>query len=438
MRNRMLVVTSLAMVMALPLAARAQSANLVTLYSFSGGSDGGAPLGGVVFDTQGKLYGTTVIGGPVSDICFLGCGTVFRLAGGEGIWTLNTLHTFIGGPTDVRTPYSHVTFDAAGHLYGMGVIGGANPCIDLLGCGGVFELLPSTGREVLIYSFTQTGGVTPQSGLTLHRGSLYGTTPFGPETKAFPGFGTVFSLSPTAAGGKIQWDYSTIHQFKGLKSGSEPGTADVVFDERGHAFIGVPFGGVNQTGAIFEMVPNATGTWDTKVIYSFPSTYGGGCCSYPSTLIFDTAGNLYGTTSYGGPGCSVFGCGTVFEVQRTTTGWQEITLYEFAGGGDGENPFSGLVFDSAGNLYGTTLYGGSGSCEDFAPHTGCGTIFKLTNSNGTWQKTTLYSFSGGSDGEYPGNGSLVLDSAGNLYGTTTGGFWIANTTGYGTVFELQP
>jgi hypothetical protein len=435
MRNRILVVTSLAMVMALPVMAHAQSANLVTLYSFSGGSDGWAPIQGLVFDTKGNLYGTTFRGGTINSTCRLGCGTVFQLAGAGGSWTLNTLHSFIAGPTDVWASYAHVTFDAAGHLYGTGGNGGANPCLDLLGCGGIFELLPSTGKEGLIYSFTQPSGVTPTAGLTLHKGSFYGTTQFGPETIQSPGNGTVFSLTPTEAGGKIQWNYRTILQFQ-FPYGSEPQTGDVVFDERGDAYIGVPYGGANQTGAIFEIAPTSGGTWKAGIIYSFPSTYGAG--AFPSTLIVDKAGNLYGATAHGGQGCSVNGCGTVFELQRTATGWQATTLYEFASGNDGADPYAGLVFDTQGNLYGTTTYGGTGSCPIVQQgYSGCGTIFKLTNTNGTWQETTLYSFSGGSDGEYPSFGSLVLDSAGNLYGTTTGGAQYG-TTGNGTVFELQP
>lgn len=182
-----------------------------------------------------------------------------------------------------------------------------------------------------------------------------------------------------------------------------------------------------------------------KVLHSFGNNQDG---AYPKAgLISDAAGNLYGTTYFGGTGgCTgIFaGCGTVFELSpRTGGGWAEKVLYGFHNSGkDGFYPQAGLVFDAAGNLYGTTAYGGAGVCNTTAP-TGCGTVFELTpKAGGVWREKVLYSFAGASDGENP-QGGLIFDSAGHLYGTTAGqvnvnGCAWAPYVDCGTVFELMP
>jgi uncharacterized repeat protein (TIGR03803 family) len=173
------------------------------------------------------------------------------------------------------------------------------------------------------------------------------------------------------------------------------------------------------------------------LIYSFLTPN----AAYPSTLTFDSAGNLYGVTGGGGKtqgqDCRIYGCGMVFELKRNKAGWKEITLYEFAGGSDGYSPSAGLVFDKQGNLYGTTFLGGNNTCQ-FYQYSGCGTVFELSPvGDGTWQKTTLYDFTGGADGEFPTNGSLILDNQGRLYGTTSGGV-TSGSSGYGTVYRITP
>jgi uncharacterized repeat protein (TIGR03803 family) len=180
-----------------------------------------------------------------------------------------------------------------------------------------------------------------------------------------------------------------------------------------------------------------------RVIYAFQGGTDG--ANPQAGLITDKAGNLYGTTSSGGTGnCGNFDppltCGTVFELVAPTKAggaWTENVLYRFQGGTDGASPFSGsLVFDRAGNLYGTTVYGGTGSCQNVPP-TGCGTIFQLAppaTKGGAWTEAILYSFqAGASDGFFPYAG-LIVDHSGNVYGTAAGGGSMSN----GIVLRLSP
>jgi uncharacterized repeat protein (TIGR03803 family) len=176
-------------------------------------------------------------------------------------------------------------------------------------------------------------------------------------------------------------------------------------------------------------MPNGKGGWTEKVLYNFPA--GSGTVT-PSSLIFDAVGNLYGETEFGGSA----GLGTVFELSPSGANWTEKTIYTFTGRSDGANPQGGLIFDATGNLYGSTQKGGS-AC----PGTGCGTVFELSPSGGGWTKSLLYNFNGGAaDGEYP-VAALVFDSKGNLYGTTLGGGVNGGNNcgiGCGGVFELSP
>jgi uncharacterized repeat protein (TIGR03803 family) len=171
----------------------------------------------------------------------------------------------------------------------------------------------------------------------------------------------------------------------------------------------------------FALTAYASAASHEKVLTFFDPTRG----TYPTAeLVFDTAGNLYGTTTDGG----IYGLGTVFELQPTSSGgWKTVVLHNFSGGADGLVPAGPLVIDSAGNLYGTTIQGGASSCNY-----DCGTVFKLSPSNGSWKKSVIYAFKG-SDGSFPGAG-LVFDSMGNLYGTTSAG----GNGDRGTVFELMP
>ena len=160
-----------------------------------------------------------------------------------------------------------------------------------------------------------------------------------------------------------------------------------------------------------------------RVIYDFSGGNDGGD---PATQItFDSSGNAYGTTVVGGD----YGCGTVFQLSPVGTNWELNTLYSFSCLADGKNPYGGVTLDAKGNLYGTTVAGGSGVCAG----DGCGTVFELSKSGSNWTETVLYNFTGGNDGSGPGGG-VVFDNDGNLYGTTPDG----GRYSMGVVYELSP
>jgi uncharacterized repeat protein (TIGR03803 family) len=173
--------------------------------------------------------------------------------------------------------------------------------------------------------------------------------------------------------------------------------------------------------AVAGLLMGSASASSTKLIYTFA---GGSDGEYLDTdLVTDSAGNLYGTSVRGGD----FGSGTVFELSPSGGGWTHTVLYSFRGGADGGEPYKGVALDSQGNLYGTAVTGGSGSCDG-----GCGVVFKLTNSAGSWSQSVIHSFTGGNDGSGPGSG-LTFDRTGNLYGMTpTGGAY-----GLGVVYELK-
>jgi hypothetical protein len=309
------------------------------LYSFQGGSDGSLPAGGVVFGSDGNLYGVTTDGGTACPVP--GCGTIFQLAAPAtkgGSWTETVLHVFDGN--DGSRPAGSVILDTKGNLYGTTPYGGAGTCLLLggnVGCGLIYELSP-----------------------------------------------------PAKKGG--QWTYSILYSFLGGKDGQ-----------------------------------------------------------YPSgNLVFDTAGNLYGATIYGGGFQGVCNapyylyCGTVFELSPPTKKagkWKEKVLHSFKGvksgqdSGDGASPNGGLVLDSKGAIYGTTYFGGNnqkGTCEGGVGGTGCGIVYKLSppvSKGAPWTKKVLHQFDG-QDGANSAAG-VVFDPNGNLYGTT-----FAGPNGSGLAFEL--
>ena len=191
----------------------------------------------------------------------------------------------------------------------------------------------------------------------------------------------------------------------------------MIFDTAGNIY-GTTFeGGFFNWGTVYELARSDSG-WTESVLYAFGLAISDGI-GPASGVVFDSAGNLYGTTPSGGLG----GNGTVFQLARSGSGWKKDTLYNFQNGSDGASPFPGLIFDPLGNLYGATGSGGSG---------GSGTVFKLTPANGNWTFSLVYTFAGGADcGPVR---SLVMDGAGNLYGTTV----CDGANGIGNVFELTP
>jgi uncharacterized repeat protein (TIGR03803 family) len=218
---------------------------------------------------------------------------------------------------------------------------------------------------------------------------------------------------------------SALYSFTG---GSDPKLpyAGLIFDKAGNLYGTSELGGAYGQGTVFEITANPNGVWTETVLYSFT---GGADGAQPAAgLALDAAGNLYGTTNFGGNANCTLGCGTAFKLAPASSGWTETVLYTFTGGSDGGEPYARLLFDAAGNLYGTTLIGGNiGSvCSS-----GCGTVFKLTPGSSSWTESVLYAFAGGADGASPYDG-LVFDKTGNLFGSTYAG----GASGYGTVFEL--
>lgn len=273
----------------------------------------------------------------------------------------------------------------------------------------------ASASEKTLINFSGTNGSNPYGGLISDlSGNLYGTTMGGGPHSA----GTVFELVAKAGGG---WSYKLLHAFNdnGV-DGILPYTR-LVFDSAGNLYGTTNNGGSNNVGTVFELSPTTSGPWKEKVLYSFLNNEVDG--SYPNGgLIFDAAGNLYGTTAGGGSSFN----GTVYELTLETSGqWTETVLHSFQST-DGADPYAGLVFDATGNLYGTSYTGGT---------YGYGTVFELTPQGlGQWNLTVLYNFNGqNSTGDAP-FGTPVFDSAGNLYGTTVYG----GTYDSGMVFELTP
>jgi len=327
------------------------------------------------------------------------------------------LHNF-GNGKDGKSPDASLIFDAAGNLYGTTAAGGVH------GYGTVFELIPNAGRgwsEKILHNFNNDNGgdgETPEASLVFDSaGNLYGTT-FSGGTY---GYGTVFELTPEVAG---RWTEKILHNFNNNGSdGYWPYYANLIIDVSGNLFGTTSRGGAGSGGTVFELTPVVGGgTWTETVLHGFNVDGGGG--SYPEAgLIFDSAGNLYGTTYEGGT--DTYG-GTVFELSPDADGdWTETVLFN-CNIKDGWGPRAGLIFDSTGNLYGTTQYLGIA--------TGGGTAFELTpNADGTWTNRVLQNFySNGKGGSFPSG--LILDAAGSLYGTASNGGAYSS----GVAFELSP
>lgn len=229
----------------------------------------------------------------------------------------------------------------------------------------------------------------------------------------------VLAVASTLPTGAVASTYKVLYEFKGRPDGAYPHPA-LIFDAAGNLYSTTFYGGLDNGGTVFKLAPNADGSWTETVLSN------GG---QPSTsLVFDGAGNLYGDTTTGGSTiCPA--CGTVFKLTPNPNGtWTESVLHSF-NGDDGEVPSSALIFDAAGNLYGTTAGGGILSCEPSEP--GCGTVFKLApNSNGSWTESVIHYFYVPADPK----GSIAFDAAGNLYGTNIEGGY----EGSGFVFKLAP
>jgi uncharacterized repeat protein (TIGR03803 family) len=260
-------------------------------------------------------------------------------------------------------------------------------------------------QEILLNSFNgDPDGANPESRLTFHNGNLYGTTHGGGL-----GSGTVFELTPDGSGG---WTENVIYNFCSLAScadGANPTYSYVIFDTSGNLYGTAYAGGANGYGAVFELSPSGD-SWKEKVLYSFANTPDG--ANPVNGLIVDSSGNLYGTTWAGGK----TGNGTVYEMTQSSGVWKDKVISNI------KSTYSGLIMDAHGNIFGTTY----------------NSVFEMSpNGKGGWQGTTIFSFTSGTNASKYGsdpNGTPAFDSAGNLYGTTYGG----GTNGNGAVYKLSP
>ncbi|MHB8216320.1 MAG: choice-of-anchor tandem repeat GloVer-containing protein [Candidatus Sulfotelmatobacter sp.] len=405
--SRVLIVILIILAIATLPVTSASASTTQVIYSFAGGQDGEYLDTDLVMDSAGNIYGTSVQGGD------FGSGTVFQLSPTGSGWTHTVLYSFRGG-RDGGEPYKGVTLDTQGNLYGTAVTGGGGSCEG--GCGVAFELTHSGGswiQSVIHYFTGGNDGSGPGSGLTFDRhGNLYGMTPTGGAY----GLGVVYQLKPQTNGG---WRLNVVHAFTGGDDGSSGSAGRLILDRAENLYGVTTVGGANGDGVAFEITRSLSG-WTLLPLYAFKDQpdgalpYGG--------LIFDRAGNLYGTTYYAGAN----DVGTVYKLTHANGSWTETVLYSFKGGTDGSSPISTLVSDTAGNLYGTTSDGGTGCA--------CGVIFKLARGvNGSWIESVPYRFPGAPNAGFSYNG-MVADSAGNFYGATTHG----GPANDGTIYKFTP
>jgi uncharacterized repeat protein (TIGR03803 family) len=359
-----------------------------SLYSFAGGSNGAYPDGGMIFDNTGSLYGVSG-GGANND------GAIFKLTpSGTGSWTESAIYSFLNYSD---YPGSYIAFDASGNLYGTMPGSGT--------CGAVYQLVPSSGgswTQNIIFSFTGGGteGCYPESiSFDAATGNFYGMTVLGGDSNS----GTVFELIPVAGGG---WNFSLVYSFLDDPRDGQVPSGALTLDSLGNLYGATVYGGSYNAGTVYKIANGADG-WSESILYNFTGGFNGGAPE--AGVIFDHLGNLYGTSYYNG-GDEV---GNVFKLTPTKGDWVIHVIHTFTGGPDGGNPSEfNLAIDGAGNLYGTTELGG---LYDY------GVAYKLSPSTGgKWKETVLHSFTNGSDGATPDCG-FVFDSAGNLYGSTNNG-----------------
>ena len=354
------------------------------LYTFTGGADGANPYAGVTLDPAGNLYGTTYQGGSAN------LGVVYELsAGGQE----TVLHSFTGSP-DGANPYAGVISDGAGNFFGTTYGGGSN------NTGSVYKLV-SSGEVTVLHSFPSQngGGAAPYSGVVRDsNGNLYGTTGSTP--------GAVYELS--AAG-----SFTLVHSFGG--SGVDPTDPrwGVVLDSAGDLYGTTEHGGTAGVGVVYKL--DAAG--GLKVLYQFPGgQQSGAYANFPNAgVVLDSEGNIYGTTPYGGVEGMIF---------MLNPSGRETTLYDFEGAPGGTEPKAGVSLSSAGILYGSTVNGGPSNV---------GVVYKVDLAG---HEAALYSFTGGADGAYP-QSDVVLDSSGNVYGTTYGGGSASGAAGLGVVYTID-
>jgi uncharacterized repeat protein (TIGR03803 family) len=383
------------------------------------GASGSQVFSGLTFDSSGNLYGTTASGG-------LGSGTVYELSPAVGGgWTETVLYKFGSKSGDGADPYGGVVFDATGHLYGTTKVGGTHSK------GTLYRLTHLSGggwSESVLHNFGGgKDGANPLATPVIDpAGNLYGTTYYGGTnvncTAAGKTYscGTVYELSSAGV-------YGVIHDFSSVSDGYFP-VAGITPDSSGNLYGQTTYGGIYGGGLLFELSPS-NGTWTEAAIHPWGRVNDGrpdGAQCY-GTLVFDNSGHMWGTSLVGGTHGDM---GTVFKFTKNGPGWAESSVHGFGEPGDGASPYSGLVVDSEGNLFGTTTLGGA---------SGEGTVYEIIPLETGYDYELLYSFTGLTDGRMAA-APMILDGLGNLYGTTMWGGDSAHCTkseGCGVVFEIS-
>ncbi len=405
LKPRLLSLTS---VLTISLCASAANPKFQVLHAFAGGaSDGARPASKLAIDQYGDLFGTTPVGGSLTDCFSEGCGTAFMLSGRNGRWKEIVLFDFPPSSSgSFSDPSEPAVFDSKGNIYGTQTSGGNSQ-------GAVYQLTPSGGvwTENILHDFSTDDGSSPNGLVRDAAGNLYGSTSNGGTNSD----GTIFELTANADG---TWSYNVIYEFgsTGLYDADGP-YGPLTIDASGSLYGTSQSGGTYGYGTVFKLSAS-NGVWTEAVLFNFTLDYGS--TPYPVGVVMDASGNLYGTTTHGGP----YGVGTIYKLTPTLGFWNRTILHTFTGSTDGANPYGGLAIDKSGTLYGTSYWGGT---------FGYGNVYELSSTNGKWSQTILHAFSNNTDGANPFAG-VTLDEAGHVYG-------VANTGGaysMGVAFEITP
>lgn len=342
--------------------------------------------------------------------------------------TFTVLHTFADGPDGADPDFAGVAIDRAGNLYGTTLYGGYRQgyCAqqDVPGCGVVYRLQHRGSGWTFsqIYAFLPApDGNYPEGVVVGSNGTVYGATYGGGQGSCEPGAngcGTVFNVRPSpnpCTTPLCPWNETVLYRFSGTNNdGANPFNGNLTFDNSGNIYGTTAGGGADRAGSTYELMPSQ-GNWTESVIFSFPS----GWATPYSGVVFDASGNLYGTVAI----VSRIAGGGVYELSPSSSGWTGNLLQSFDSCVNGCGTIGGLILDASGNLYGATGEAG--------PNNG-GTVYELLASQ-NWNLNLLYAFTGSPQVATGPTCQLAMDAAGNLYGTTQG-----QGLGYGTVFKLTP
>jgi uncharacterized repeat protein (TIGR03803 family) len=401
--------------------ASAQTENILFSFTETGSF---WPQGSVVEDSKGNLYGATEGGGTY------GVGTIYELsppAQAGGAWTQTTIYNFLSWGSTGYVPSSDLIIDSTGALYGVTYYGGDSRCL----CGVLYKLVPPAKQggawtQQVLHAFTSTGidGRLPNAAIVINKqGTIYGVTQQGGTWDS----GVIYQVEPGTGGTYAE---AVLYSFGDNEDASTP-NGSLVLDSTGALYGAAAAGGAFNQGAVFKFIPpTKAGQKGTEsILFSFGGTLSSGLTPI-GDLVFDTAGNLYGVTVAGGDPVSD---GVVYQLQPATGAWIENVLFDFTGQ-TGKNPAGGLTYNSAnGSLYGTTSVGNPMKA-------GSGIVFQLTppaQQGGAWTEATLYEFTFFGNGALP-TGHILIDSNGNLDGTTLNG-GLYGCDGYcGVVYQIVP